>query len=263
MRKLSSVLSLSAIGALCVSAGASGQPPTKQTVEFDQNVTPEVIFGTGNDNGSFTTDRRNGVEVGLRAKLRFPSENVFNSNGDGTYSFAAEDACSEGGFGFAPHPLCLATPVWSLEWSVNTDVDGTTGQVLSDFVYELGMDANPGHQTDFTKFDPITPSLIAPLPDHALGNNGAVNGGGTVAANPAEYQLLLDTLNVAQNSWNYEFFNNPGTSLESFDPAVPGNYAIYLRVMDPASGQTVAEGRIQVLTGGAERLKGQQNGAFK
>ena len=54
-------------------------------IEFDQDVTPDVIFGTGNDNGAFTTDRRNGVEIGLRGKLRFNGvgqpENTFNSNG--------------------------------------------------------------------------------------------------------------------------------------------------------------------------------------
>ena len=38
---------------------------------FDQSLTSNVIFGSGNANGDFTVDRGNGIEVGLRAKLRF------------------------------------------------------------------------------------------------------------------------------------------------------------------------------------------------
>ena len=64
--------------------------------EFDQDITPNAIFGSGNFNGNFTTDRQNGIELGLRAKLRFNEdnlpENTFNSNG--TYSFAVGKAPS-------------------------------------------------------------------------------------------------------------------------------------------------------------------------
>lgn len=69
-----------------VAAGASA-------LSFNQNVTPDVIYGSGNANGSWTVDRSNGVELGLRGKLRHNAagapENTFNSNGNGTYSFAA------------------------------------------------------------------------------------------------------------------------------------------------------------------------------
>ncbi len=62
-----------------------------------QDVTPDVFFGSGNDNGFFTVDLQDGVdyriELGLRGKLRFnPSnqpQNIFNSNGDGSYDFVA------------------------------------------------------------------------------------------------------------------------------------------------------------------------------
>ena len=46
---------------------------------YDQNVTPDVIFGDGNDNGAFTVgtgiadagaSNERTVEIGLRAKLR-------------------------------------------------------------------------------------------------------------------------------------------------------------------------------------------------
>lgn len=75
--------------------------------QFDQNVTNEVIFGTGNLNGSFTTDRANGVELALRGKLRHDAagqpQNIFNSNGDGTYTFQS---------GVAP-TQDLSTAEWS------------------------------------------------------------------------------------------------------------------------------------------------------
>lgn len=223
------------------------------TPEYDQPVTPDAIFGSGNDNGGYTVSRKHGIEVGLRGKVRFPVPlNQFNSNGDGTYSFDAGDACP--GFSFAGPPLCLATPVWSFEWSINTDYDGTTGKFVGDYVYELGMDADPGHGTDYTVFDNITPSLIAPLFDHAFGVNGTANGAGVEAADPATYATYLGLYNVAQNSWNYEFFNNLGTSLASFDPAVDGNYKIYLKVKHPGTGHVVNEVEIQILVGDAEAI---------
>jgi len=234
-----------AIIALILSAPvwASG---SDDNLQFDQNVTPDVIFGSGNGNGAFTTVRTNGLEVGLRAKLRFPVPmGVYNSNGDGTYSFDAGAACP--GFSWVPFPLCLTTPVWSFEWSVNTDYDGSSGMVVSDYVYELGLDADPGETADFTVFDPITPSFVAPAFDHAIGNNATPNGGGT--SDLLNYLSLISTNNVVQNSWNYEFFNNLGTSLASFDPSVNGTYDLYLMVSDAVTGEHVATTRIQIIVG--------------
>lgn len=112
---------------VCTSGHAMG-------LQFDQLVTPDVIFGDGNANGAFTVDRSNGVELGLRGKLRHDGsglpQNVFNSNGDGTYSFDA---------GVAPGQS-FPTAVWSFEWSVNTDFDGTSGYMLDDLTYALGLD---------------------------------------------------------------------------------------------------------------------------
>ena len=192
------------------------------------------------------------MEVGLRIKLRFNAsndpENIFNSNGDGSYSFAAGDACATGGFGFAPFPLCMTTPIWNLEWSVNTDyldLTGTPLVTLDDFIYELGMDSDPSSKTNYTVFDNISPSLVAPAWDHAVGDNLTANGAGV--SNLLTYGAALTTENVAQNSWSYEFFNNLGTSLEFFDPAVAGEYTIYLKVKDLVKGKTVAESVIRVL----------------
>ena len=54
---------------------------------------PKMLYGSG-INGAFTVGRGNGVELGLRAQLRFDennhARNIFNSNNDGTYRFPAE-----------------------------------------------------------------------------------------------------------------------------------------------------------------------------
>lgn len=48
-----------------------------------------------------------------------------------------------------------------------------------------------------------------------------------------EYETLIDTNNVAQNSWSYEFFNtSSGDPTFGFDPNVPGEYEISLTAFD-------------------------------
>jgi len=221
-------------------------------VEFSQDVTPEAIFGSGNANGGFTTDRRNGLEIGLRGKVRFPSpENVFNDSGDGSYHFEAGNACP-GGFSFA---RCETTPTWSFEWSINTDVSGETNRKLGDLVYELGLDGDPGPGTNFTTFDNISASLLVPFWDHATGNNTTLNGAGTSASDEATYGMLIEENNVAQNSWNYEFFNNLGNSLATFDPAQDGHYVIYLEARDPVTGRVLARSQIQIIVGDARTFR--------
>ncbi len=220
-------------------------------VEFDQNVTPDVIFGAGNDNGAFTTDRRNGIELAIRAKLRFNAsglpENTFNSNGNGTYSFPAVGLVAPFGFGFAQPPT--TTPIWNFEWSVNTDQDGTTGVKLDDLTYELGLDFDPSTGTDFLKFDNITPSVAVPFYDHAIGDNSTPNGGGTEAVDNTTYVALLAGNNVAQNSWSYEFFND--APFDGFDPTENGTYAIYLLAKN-SDGDVLARVNIQVLVGNGQ-----------
>lgn len=113
-------------------------------MSFDQNVTPYVIFGSGNANGGFTVDQSNGLELGLRAKLRFNEagspENTFNSLGNGTYVFANKAA-----------PGSSSRPIWNFEWSINTDYIGSSGDVLNDFVYRLNIDENPESEGFFCR----------------------------------------------------------------------------------------------------------------
>ena len=206
---------------------------THGATDFDQPATPEVLFGSGNLNGSFTTNRQNGVELAIRGKLRFDAnnqaQNIFNSNSDGTYTFDA--GAAPAGFGFMPN--AQSTPVWSFEWSVNSDFDGSSGFDLDDLTYELGIDFDPGvATTNFLVFDPITPTMAVPFYDHAIGDNATANGAGTTAGDAPTYSTLLANNNVAQNSWNMEFFNN--APFNTFVASDDGQYDFYLAAFDGA-----------------------------
>lgn len=217
---------ISALAGMSANAGA---------VLFDENVTPDVIFGSGNANGSFTVDRDNGVELGLRGKLRHNAsgapENTFNSNGDGTYSFAT---------GVAP-TQSAPTAVWSFEWSINTDYDDSTGYNLDDLTYSLGIDSDASQGTSFASFDVINSAVF----DHAIGDNSTGNGGGTSATSAASYATLISGNNVAQNSWKAHWF------LAGFDPTVDGTYDFYLEAFDGATSLARTEMQIIVGAGGA------------
>ena len=201
------------------------------------NVTPDVIFGNGNDNGSFTVDTANGVELGLRAKVRFDDlnqpDNVFNYDGVQTYSF---DPGVPGGSGFGFAPNSLSTASWNFEWSINSDVAGPSdgpadgapttapNRALSGLTYELKIDFDPGAGTNFLIFDPINDLLAA---DHALGHNSTGNGDGI--SDPLNFLTNISVFNVAQNSWNMEFFDGPGFP---FINSIAGEYEFELAAFD-------------------------------
>lgn len=211
--------------------------------EYDVDATPDILFGGGNANGSFTADRAAGLELALRTKLRFNAmnapENTFNSNGDGTYTFTP--GAPTGGAGW----VTPSTPFWNVEWSVNTDFDGSSGATVDAYTYEIGLDIDPGAGADFIAFDPIDPTVNpAGYWDHAFGTNVSVNGGGATASDTATYNALAASNNVAQNSWNIEFFNDP--PFDTFDPNVEGEYDAYLAAFD-AMGNEVGRSCIKVL----------------
>lgn len=211
-------------------------------LEFNQNVTPDVLFGSGNANGGFTTDRISVIELGLRGKLRHNAagnpENTFNSNGDGTYSFAA---------GVAP-TQAFPTAVWSFEWSINTDWPGAIDLDLADLTYELGLDTDPSLAASFVSFDPINtgnPGAGGDVRwDHAIGTNATGNGGGGIfVIDEATYAGALAANNVAQNSWKPHWFFGPG-----FDPTVDATYDIYLSAFD-LRGTPLASTSIRIIVG--------------
>tara|TARA_R110002110_G_scaffold90705_1_gene235752 strand:+ start:10926 stop:11702 length:777 start_codon:yes stop_codon:yes gene_type:complete len=199
---------------------------------FDENVTPDVIFGSGNANGGFTVVQSNGVELGLRGKLRHNAsgapENTFNSNGDGSYSFNT---------GVAP-TQASPTAEWSFEWSINTNWDGSTNWNLADLTYLLGIDTDPSQGTSFSAYDPIN----IPFADHAIGTNATGNGGGSVAGDDTAYATLIASNNVAQQSWKPHWF------IPGFDPTIDGTYDFSLAAFDSA-GDQVARTDMQIIAG--------------
>ena len=203
-----------ALMAGCVMALFS--PAAEAAIQYDQNVTNNVINGSGNANGSYTTDRQNGVELGLRAKLRHNGsgqpENTFNSNGNGTYTFNP---------GVAP-TQSPPTAVWSFEWSINTNYDGSTSWNLDDLTYTLSMTSTTG--ATIATFDPINgvnPNLSG-FWDHSIGTNATANGAGVEATSGATYAPLIQNNNLAQNSWKPHWYAT------GFDPTDIGSYNFVL-----------------------------------
>lgn len=195
---------------------------------FDEDVMPDVIFGSGNSNGGFTVDRDNGIELGLRAKI--PLLGTLHSNGDGSYSYS----------------LAEADPKWNFDWTVNTNYQGMSGNNINDFTYMLGIDFDPGLGTDFYTFDPITQSLPTDAPDHSIGDNTTLNGQGAEATDGVNYAALIDENNVLQQSWRHAFF--PLHPTLDYDEEIDGTYDIYLAAFDLNGGQ-VARTQIQVIIG--------------
>ena len=229
-------LAAAAVGTLTLAGVASAQitesAPANPGVQFDQDVTPDILYGTGVDNGSFATfrDATLGLELGLRGSLRFDENNqpqsTYNSNGAGSYTFQAGTPPT--GFDFAPNSP--TTPVWNFDFSVNTSYMDLSGVQLNAYTYELRLDGDPSSGVNFLSFDPINVANS----DNAIGNNATGNGQGDDDGprTNAEYAALIASNNVGQNSGNYEFFNNPGTPLANFDPNVSGVYTIQLEAFN-------------------------------
>lgn len=215
---------------------------------YNQDVTPDVIFGSGNANGFFAVDQNSalGIELGIRGKVRFNGdtpgtpENTFNSDGAGNYYFDAG----------VPNGQSFPTAHWTFEWSINSDYNGS-GDVLDrlNFTYVLGIDIDPTASATFVTFDPIhgvNPNTSTVWWDHAIGDNSTGNGGGSSAsgtgvlpADVADYDSLINSNNVAQNSWR------PNWIIPGFDPTTYGTYSFYLAAFE--SGVEVARTDINIV----------------
>lgn len=209
---------------------------------FNQNVTSNVIMGSGVGNGSWTVDRDAGIELGLRGKQRFPAANTYNSNGLGGYSFAAGQVAGQQ----------AGTGIWSIEWSINSnfdDNDGLGGN-LNAYSYLLGIDTNSSLSTSYITYDPINGingKNGVVLWDHSFGNNSTAQSGGAeisdtnTAQNLADYASAIASNNLAQNSWRAVWV------IPGFDPTVDGVYNFFLSASDQ-SGE-VARTDIQIIVG--------------
>lgn len=188
------------------------------------NVTPDIIFGSGNANGSFTGQTANNIEVGLRGKVRFAG--VYNYDGDHTYTFDST--------AFA---TATNRSLFNFEWSINVDQSGTSGAMLDDFSYRLEVDNNPGILTNFVTVDPFN---TAGWYDHSLGNNLTANGAGIESTDNADLLANMPNYSIAQQSANMGFGWSP-------DPDLPGIYDFNLQVFAFGTTNVLSESSIRVL----------------
>lgn len=199
--------------------------PASAALLYDQNITPDAIFGGGNANGAWTVDRDNNAEVGLRAKVR--GQNVFNSNGDGTYSHAT--GISSG-----------VAAKWNFEFAINTNRDGTSNsaRTLDQVFVMLWVDSDPSATANLVYVNPF-----AAWSDNSLGDNTTANGAGVEVGS-------LSAFTVAQNSQNLGWLL-PALSL-SFNPFANGIYDFRLEVYLSRTEELLASTSMRVLVGVVE-----------
>lgn len=168
--------------------------PGFATLASNANITPNAIFGSGNSNGGFQvfTDNASGLELGLRARVRYPSpSNVTNVTGN-TYTHQA---------GLAGPGLNRA--FWNFDYSINTNFNGsgtTFGAAASaglTFRIDIDIDPTAAVNPSTYSFDPLT------WGDTSFGTNSTLSGQGL------EFPAAPAGDNVAQNSLNYGF-SGPG-----------------------------------------------------
>ncbi|QDT51542.1 PEP-CTERM motif protein [Symmachiella dynata] len=202
MKRLTTGFAVIAVAALLTTTAQAG------------NVTPDVIFGSGNPNGGWTISQSNGVEVGLRGKQRF---GPVLPNSGGVYQ--ATPGISSG-----------TAATWNYEFSANVDWDGTSGLTLADVQVMLEIDVDPSAGVSFLgPFD-----VFSAWTDNAVGTNATGNGGGVID------NANLNLYNVVQNSQNL------GWAPIAFDPYADGIYDFRLTVLD-ANGGTLAQTTAQVV----------------
>jgi len=220
---------------LAITAVAAASVGAHAAVTYSQNLSTNIIYGTGNPNGNFTVDKTaGGFELGLRAKERFGT--ATGDNGNGIYNQAA---------GFSSGTRAK----WNFDWSIFTGSDSTS---LGRYTYKLGIDYDAGFGKNFLVFDPINgldPRSGFAFFDHSFGISTTAHNAGVEAladANAlANYANLVSANSLVQQSWNLDFYDNP---VNSFNANTNGNYSVFLEAYD-VSGAQVARTEITVVVG--------------
>ena len=216
---MKSLTKLAGAAALAATLGASA---SFAITTFDGNVTSNAIFGSGNGNGSWTIETANGVEVGLRSKVRFAG--LYNSNGDGSYNHEA--GISSG-----------SAAKWNFEFSINVDPSSTSGLTLSDFHVNLSIDTDPTEGQNWVTFNPF-----AAWYDNSFGDSSTGQGAGVEAADFAGQTSLLGIWSLAQNSQNI------GWTGLGFDVHADATYDFKLSATQ-VTGAPGAETQMRVIVG--------------
>jgi hypothetical protein len=179
-------------------------------VTFDANLlspnasnAPGWYNGTGNPNGGFTVDSENGIELGLRAKIR-KSPNVIDSPNN-IYTVPT-----------GTDPVNTPRASWNYEFSIDLKPLGLGTLTLADITAALQI-------TDLTTgaTNTINP-LTYWVDDSGFGSTGKTNGAGG-----AQWG--------AQNSENAQFMDFPLNSKEAFDINAQRSYQFVLTVNQGAT----------------------------
>lgn len=213
-------------------------------ISYDQNVTSNFIAGSGIGNGGFTLvkDVDNELELGLRARERYPTPNNDTNvrAGSNVYDHAP------GGFGAGG-----TLAAWNFDWSINVG-----GRSVNDLSYLIGIDYASGTETSYLTFDPIkdvNPNPLAgglALWDHSFGDSATAQGAGSEASGNslpvllASYDSLKSNNSLVQNSWNLGFFDGP----QPFNPDASGQFTIFLEAY--LERNLVARTEIEVMVRG-------------
>lgn len=124
---------LGAIAALSLASigGVNAAP-----INMDGNLQNGVVFGSGNANGSFTGINANGIELALRGKLRYDlngnPQNIFNYDGDRTYTFDPANSNAPGN-----------RAIWNFEFSIDVTNTNVGTFANSGLQFLLGVDTDP------------------------------------------------------------------------------------------------------------------------
>jgi hypothetical protein len=178
----------------------------KANVTFDASLlspnasnAPGWYNGTGNPNGGFTVDSENGIELGLRAKIRFSPNVIDSSNNTYTVPVGADPAHSPRAF-------------WNYEFSIDLQPLGVGSRTLADITAALKI-------TDITTGATNT---VNPLTYWNDDTGFATAGIKTVPETATEWG--------AQNSENPQFGDFPLNSKEAFDINAARSYQFDLTV---------------------------------
>lgn len=186
--------------------------PGFATLASNANVTPDAIWGNGNVNGGYQVFTNNtGLELGLRARVRYPSPNATTNVSGNTYTHQA---------GLAGPGLNRA--FWNFDYSINTNADGTGSSFgASGLTFRIAIDSDPSAAVNvYGSFDPLT------WGDTSFGTNSTGNGQGL------EFPSAPAGDNVAQNSLNYGFIPGLQAATNGF---TNGQYTITLSAFDSSN----------------------------
>jgi hypothetical protein len=124
--------------------------------------TPDIIFGSGNNNGHFTFDQSGGVELGLRAEVPYTGE--LTTDKLVSYFYSTEKT-------------------WKFDRPINTDSNGSFTLQINDLTHLPSIDCDPSLETNFLAFDPITSTEEVSFLHQTIGNNKTQNDRGEKATN--------------------------------------------------------------------------------